>query len=138
METYRKLRERHMEEMDKFPLGAAFSEKQFDEMMIRFGLRPDETAEIYSLGAGVFCKKADYPAFEQMLKRHKKEIKDAMKNEEFAYEGFLAEMFDHECGYTGEFGEAIMALGLSLKDISDSKVLSSAYDRARSYALSCA
>jgi len=136
METYRELRERHQKEVNAFPFGAAFSEKQFEEMMGKFGLRKKDTGKICSLGAGMFCKKTDLPALKEMFERHTAEREEAMQNEKFAYEAFVAEMFNHECGYTGEFGDAISALGLTLEQINSSSILANAFTKARDFVFS--
>lgn len=43
MESYRELRDRQQKEFNELPLGFAFSDKQFDEMMGKWGLDPDVT-----------------------------------------------------------------------------------------------
>lgn len=136
METYRELRTRHQQEVNVFPLGAAFSEKQFEEMMGKFGLKKKDTDRICSLGAGMFCKKEDLPALTEMFKRHTSEREEAMQNEKFAYQAFVAEMFDHECGYTGGFEEAISALGLTLKQINGNNILANAFTKAKDFVFS--
>lgn len=40
MESYRELRDRQQKEFNELPLGFAFSDKQFDEMMKKWGLDP--------------------------------------------------------------------------------------------------
>lgn len=139
METYRDLKARHQKEVNDFPLGAAFSEKQFEEMMSEFGLEPSQTDKICSIGehfVGMFCKKEDLPALNEMFERHNAEKKEAMQNEKFAYEAFVAEMFNHECGYTGEFGDAISALDLTLEQINSSSILANAFIKARDFVFS--
>ena len=42
MESYRELRDRQQKEFNELPLGFAFSDKQFDEMMGKWGLDPEK------------------------------------------------------------------------------------------------
>lgn len=42
MESYRELRDRQQKEFNELPLGFAFSDKQFDEMMEKWGLDPEK------------------------------------------------------------------------------------------------
>ena len=59
MNAYVTMKQKHQAEVDAFPFGAAFSNKQFEEMMLKFGLTVDDTDKICSLGAGVFIRKTD-------------------------------------------------------------------------------
>ena len=80
MNSYRKLQDKQQKEMNAFPIGAAFSDKQFTEMMSGWGLTVDDTDKICSLGAGCFIRRADKDAFLEMAKRHTKEMQDAIKD----------------------------------------------------------
>jgi hypothetical protein len=42
MNIYKELKDKHQKEMDAFPLGAAFSNSQFAEMMQKWGLTIDD------------------------------------------------------------------------------------------------
>ena len=56
METYQELRTRQQKEVDALPLGFAFSEKQFEEMKAKLGVK--ENSELYRLGStGGFYRK---------------------------------------------------------------------------------
>jgi len=54
MNKYTDLKNRQQEEFNAFPLGAAFGNKQFAEMMQAWGLTENDTDKIYSIGGGVF------------------------------------------------------------------------------------
>lgn len=52
MESYRELRDRQQKEFNELPLGFAFSDKQFDEMMGKWGLDPEKDLDkIYRIRA---------------------------------------------------------------------------------------
>ena len=79
---YMELRARHQDETTAFPIGAAFSEKRFDEMMSKWGLKPEDTKEIASLGCGCFIRKKDIAAFNEMSDRHKKEMRNFLASDD--------------------------------------------------------
>lgn len=49
MNLYQKMREKQQREINEFPLGAAFSNEQFEEMMKKFGLPPNDVKGVCSL-----------------------------------------------------------------------------------------
>lgn len=50
MESYRELRDRQQKEFNELPLGFAFSDKQFDEMMEKWGLDPEKDLDNHEYG----------------------------------------------------------------------------------------
>ena len=64
--------------MNAFPIGACFSQKQFEEMMQKWGLTVHDTDKICSIGGGCYVRKSDYKDFIAMGKRFEKERKDAI------------------------------------------------------------
>lgn len=135
METYKEMSERHQEEVNAFPIGAAFSNEQFEEMMKKWGLNPKHTYKIVSLGCGCFIKRDDLNAYTEMMVRHRKERNDAIKadvtGEEFIYQMFVAEMDDHEYGYTGDLEDVLEAVGMTLDEIANSPALSAGLIKAK-------
>ena len=65
MTKYNELREKHQKEVNDFPIGFAFSDKQFEEQMQKLGLDPDDTSKVISIGGGGFIRKTDLKAFEE-------------------------------------------------------------------------
>ena len=66
MNAYKQLKDKHQKEMNAFPLGAAFSDKQFEEMMQKWGLTVNDADKICSIGGGCFIRKSDKAAFFEM------------------------------------------------------------------------
>lgn len=115
-ETYEKLRARQHAEFNAFPLGAAFSGEQFEKMMKKWGLSPDDTDKIYSIGSGCFIRKADSRAFHEMVNRHDAEMETAMKDMEFFKSAALYEMCNHEYGINMQADwDVITALGFDVE-----------------------
>ena len=119
--AYRELRKQQQAEFDKFPLGAAFNNEQFKEMMEKWGLKEKDTDKILSLGAGAFIRKADKEAYLEMNRRHTAQLKEAIAADEtgegFIYEMFYHELANHEYGYTGDLEDTLDALGYTAEEI---------------------
>ena len=128
MNKYEELRNRQQKEFDAFPLGAAFSDKQFAEMMAKWGLTVNDTDKIYSLGCGCFIRKSDSEAFHEIMERHERERNDAIAADStgdgYIYDMFRSELANHEYGYTGELDDTLAALGLTLDEINADERLS--------------
>lgn len=135
MNRYAELRHRQQEEFNALPLGFAFSNKQFDEMMRNWGLDPEKDVDkIYSIGAGGFVQKKDAELLHETHKRLDEEMAAAIAADEtgegFIYEMFLYELDNHEYGYTGELEETLDALGYTVEDINADKRLLRGLNRA--------
>ena len=127
-ETYVELKNRQQAEFNKFPLGFAFSNSQFKEMMEKWGLKETDTDKIYSIGSGGYIRKSDHATFHEMSDRHSKEFNQAIAEDKtgegFIYQMFLYELNNHEYGYTGDESDTLDALGYTEKDInSDERLL---------------
>ena len=51
---YQILKDRQQKEFNAFPMGAAFSQKQFEEMMAKWELFPTDTDKIVHIGGGCY------------------------------------------------------------------------------------
>ena len=123
MNQYIELKDRQQQEVNAFPLGFAFSDKQFAEMMSEWGLDPKKDLNKISripVGGG-FIQKKDIPAFKDMMKRHDDELQAAIDGDSdgtgFIYQMFRYELDNHEYGYTGDVEDTLDALGLTAEDI---------------------
>lgn len=127
MNKYAELRARQQKEIDAFPFMFAFSQKQFDEGMIRLGLKPTDTDKIYSIGAGGYIRKTDSAALHEMLDRHSAELQAAIDADETG-EGFVKDMFlyeldNHEFSYTWDLEPTLDALGLTMEQVAGDRKL---------------
>lgn len=125
--TYKELKEKQQKEFNKFPIMYAFSKEQFEKGMGVLGLKPTETYKVYSIGGGGFIKKTDSEAFNELVTRFDKEMKDAIANdttgEGFIYDMFNYELANHEYGYTRELEPTLEVLGLEEDEIIASQTL---------------
>lgn len=135
MEKYAELRKRQQEEFDKFPLGFAFSQKQFEEMMAKWGLTTDDTDKICRLPSGGFLRKTDRDAFRELLQKHERELRDAIDADKtgggFIFQMFYYELKNHEYGYTGDATETLDALGYTYEDLQANERLFAGFEKAK-------
>lgn len=122
MNRYAELRKRQQEEFNKLPLGFAFDNKQFKEMMERWGLDPEkDTDKLYRIPGGGFIQKKDQSLIRETTERHHSELQAAIDSDKtgegFIYEMFLYELDNHEYGYTGDTEDTLDALGYTADEI---------------------
>lgn len=122
MNRYQELRSRQQNIFNDLPLGWAFGQKQFDEMMQKWGLDPDkDTDKIYGIGGGGYIQKKDADKLHTTIDDLDAEMKAAIAADEtgegFIYEMFLYELENHEYGYTRDISDTLDALGFTLDEV---------------------
>ena len=130
MNKYTELKSKHQKEVDAFPFGFAFNQKQFDEMMEKWGLAPTNTDKIYKIGGGGYVRKSDADAMDEMFARHEAERKAAMQDDEYLYQMFNYELANHEYSYTGDLEDTLDALGLTMDEINADPRMANALKKA--------
>lgn len=133
MNPYTTLKNKHQKEIDAFPFGWAFSENQFNDMMInKFGLSPEDTDKIYDIGGGGYIRKCDSEAMHEMIERHTQEREAAIREnkDDYLYHMFDYELGNHEYNYTYELDDTLDALDLTMEDIKADKRMYDALIRA--------
>ena len=135
MNKYMELKERQQQEVNALPLGFAFGEKQFNEMMVGWGLDPEKDLDkIVSIGYGGFIQKKDPSLMHEPFDRHKREMKEAIAadptGEGFIFDMFLRELENHEYGYTGDMTDALEALGFTAQEVVDDPRLNRGISKA--------
>lgn len=118
---YIDLKQKQQQEVNDFPFGFAFNNKQFKDMMENFGLKETDTDKIYSIGAGGYIRKTDSEAMEKMFERHRLEMQDEINKDKkgtgFVYEMFRYELANHEYCITYDLEPTLNALGLTEKQV---------------------
>lgn len=122
MNQYAKLRQRQQQEFNALPLGFAFSQKQFDEMMKGWGLDPEKDLnKILRIPGGGFVQKKDIDLFHQTVERHSAEMVAAIAEDKtgegFIYQMFLYELDNHEYSYTRDTEDTLDALGYTAAEV---------------------
>lgn len=129
-QTYLDLQEKHRQEINNFPIAYAFDEKQLKEALEKLGAKSkDECVTVF--GHGDIVKRENAKPFLDMLKRHTQEVKEAMKNKEFAEAAFRYEMDNHEYAINWDGDDDVLGcFGMDFKDLKELG-LEDAYRRAR-------
>ncbi len=127
---YSELKHKHQAEVDAFPLGFAFSDSQFAEMMAKWGLTPDDTDQIYHIGMGGYVRKSDADAMHEMFERHTAEHEAAMQDDEYLYSMFNYELANHEYCVTYDVTDALEALDLTLEEVNANPRMAAALKKA--------
>lgn len=131
MSKYTELKAKHQAEVNAFPFGFAFSNDQFNEMMKKWGLTPDDTDKIYRIGGGCYVRKSDAEAMDKMFERHALERKMARKyGDEYLFEMFNYELANHEYCVTRDVTDTLEALGLTMDEVNADQRMADALKRA--------
>ena len=135
MNKYSELRQRQQQEFNALPLGFAFSQKQFGEMMEEWGLDPEKDLDkIYRLPGGGYVQKKDADLLHQTTERHSAEMAAAIAEDKtgegFIYEMFFCELDNHEYGYTGDSENTLYALGYTMRQVMADKRLLRGFEKA--------
>lgn len=129
MDLYRKFIEEKRKSFDEFEgIGFAFSNKQFEEMLIKLNASPND---LYDLGAGTFILKDRYQDLINLSNDYDKKLNELMKDYNFALSGFTYELANHEYNITYEYDSTLEALNLTEEKINNSDVLSKAFKEAK-------
>ena len=129
-QVYLDLQKKHQQELSDFPIAYAFSEEQLKEALVKLGAESREEC-VTIFGHGDIVKRENAKPFLKLLERQTKELKDAMKNKEFAEAAFLYEMDNHEYAINWSADEDVLAcFNMSFEDLRKLG-LESAYRQAR-------
>ena len=135
MNKYEEIKNKHQKRVNDFPLGFAFSNQQFKDMMEKWGLKETDTDKIYSIGGGGFIRKNDLEEYNKMWTEIRKEEKDLIEQDKTG-EGYIKDMFlyeleNHEYGYTHELEDTLDALELTYDQVMESPSLKHGLELAR-------
>lgn len=132
MNPYLTLKEKHQKEINEFPFGFCFNDQQYNEMMANWGLTPEDTDKIYSIGGGGYIRKSDSEAMNEMFDRHEREVEAARteNKNDYLYHMFNYELANHEYGYTYDATDTLDALGLTMEEIEADERMLEAFKRA--------
>lgn len=131
MKNYSELKERQQKEINNFNFGFAFDNKQFKDMMNKWGLDENDTNKIVRVFSGTYILKSDKTKLDNLFRRHDDELKKAMQDDEFLQSAFEYEMSNHEYIITYNDVDVISSLGLSLKDFENDNRLLENYKIAK-------
>lgn len=135
MSKYAELRSRQQQAVNDLPLGFAFSNEQFAEMMKKWGLDPEKDLDkIYGIPGGGYIQKKDYPKMQEVYKKNNEELEEAIAGDEtgdgFIFSMFLYELRNHEYGYTGDYEDTLDALGYTMEQVQADERLKHGLEKA--------
>lgn len=129
-QAYLDLQKKHQQELSDFPIAYAFSEEQLKEALVKLGAESKEEC-VTIFGHGDIVKRENAKPFLKLLECQTRELKEAMKNKEFAEAAFLYEMDNHEYAINWSADEDVLAcFNMSFEDLRKLG-LESAYRQAR-------
>lgn len=132
MNEYQILKEKQSAEFNALPLKAAFGDEQFKRMMAEWNLSTsdEDLKKIRSLGCGAYCLATDVHLFVETSERHEKEMKDFLKTDKGLKDALMYEFGNHECGYTFDPSDAVVALGFTMNEVRTSERLNRVFEEA--------
>lgn len=129
-QTYLELQEKQRKELEEFPIAYAFSDQQLEEALVKLGAKSKEEC-VTVFGHGDIVKRGNAKSFVELLKRHTRELKEAMKDEKFAEDAFRYEMDNHEYAINWSADEDVLnCFNLDFEDLRKMGLMD-AYRRAR-------
>lgn len=139
MNAYQEMKDRQQKEFNAFPMGAAFSNQQFQQMMEKWGLTVNDTDKICSIGGGCYIRKADIAAFTTLINKTAAELKNAITadttGDGFIFDMFVYELANHEYCITYDLEETLDALGLTPEEVNADELLKYGLNKAIKYYL---
>ena len=113
--TYVEFKEKRQKEINELPMYFAFSDKQFNELMVKLGYNDENVFlnDIMSIGGGSIILKKDKELVMNTFDRIDKELTEYLKNDEFLESAFEYELGNHEYCTTNDISETLDALDIS-------------------------
>lgn len=135
MNKYEEIKNKHQKRVNDFPLGFAFSNEQFKNMMEKWGLTENDTDKIVSIDGGGFLRKTDIEEYNKMWTEIRKEHKDLIEQDKTG-EGYIKDMFtyeleNHEYCITYDLEDTLDALELTYDEVMNSPNLKYGLELAR-------
>ena len=131
MKTYIELKREQELDLNAFPMGFDFNDKQLTEGLDKLGVTK---SEVIGIPGGGFIRKSDNVRFFELFSRQDLEMREAMKNDAFLTSAIRYELGNHEYCITYDSSDTPAALGLALDDERKKKCFA---DAKREYLDNC-
>ena len=113
--TYMEFKEKKQKEVNELPMYFAFSDKQFNELMVKLGYDDENVflKDIMTIGGGSIILKKDKELIMNTFDRIYKELTENFINDEFLESAFEYELGNHEYCITYDISETLDTLDIS-------------------------
>jgi len=108
---YIDLKQKHREEFNGFPIFFAFSDKQMEEGLKKWDVKP---GDLLRTPGGGFIRESDQDRLFEMLTRHNIEMASALDDDDFLVDAIRYELGNHEYCITRDYTEAFNAIGIEM------------------------
>ena len=129
MNKYTELKDTHSRMINEFPMAFAFSNEQFEEAKKKLDVTNND--ELRSIAGGGMIRATDSKAYSELFHTMNNETEEAMKDDEYLYQGFLYELGNHEYCYTGDPKETIDCFALTIDEVNSDERLKRIFNMAR-------
>ncbi len=127
---YLELKRKHEIEINEFPMAFAFNKKQLAEGMKK--LNVTKNSELLTIPGGGLIRKTDNDLFTDLFNKMNNESEEAMKDDDYVYQGFLYELGNHEFCITYDPEPTLSCFGLTVDEMKADERLHSIFTKARS------
>lgn len=129
MNKYTELKDKHSKMVNAFPMGFAFSDKQFEEAKEKLGIESND--ELLSIAGGGLIRKTDSKEYSIMMTMLCMDEEVAMEDDEYLYQGFLYELANHEYGITYDPESTLDCFSLTIDEVNKDPRLHKIFTMAR-------
>ena len=144
--SYKELIDKQMEETNAFPVKTATNNEQFKKIVNEWNLSFNENSDnfygkqLVPLSLGMFIRKKDVKAFNDMLNRHREEHLKAIDKDKtgdgYIYDMFIYELQKHKYKYTSRVDDTLDTLDISRETLQQNAAMSRSLAKACKFVMS--
>lgn len=118
LENYKELKKRHEKETNSLPIYFAYGQQQINELIKKLGFESEEELikNVFTIGGGSIVLKSDKEKVLNTFKRHNKELKENLQDNDFMQNAFEYRLANHEYIITYELEPTLYALRITLEE----------------------
>lgn len=129
---YKKRREREVNDFTHENCHWVFGNKQYEELLQKLNLTEQQLKEQYcNFYAGGIIKRDKLKEYEEMSTKHYNELKELMKDYDFAKSAFSYQLGNYECYISYRFDEVFGSLSLTESEVMENDTLRTAFKDAK-------
>lgn len=122
---YAEYKKQRQDSFNKLPMKAAFGDQQFARMMAEWGLdatKDEDLKKVRHIVGGAYWLAKDLHLFHEWFEEQDKLDKEFLSDEEQLKDALIYEFGNHECGYTMNPEDGVLAL-FDKEEIKTNKLL---------------